>query len=77
MLPGVVNIGVRPTVTAGRASGCWNCIFSTSSGDLYGEDIEVTFRAFLRRGAEICRPGGTARPKSRATPPRPGRCWAG
>lgn len=45
--PGVVNIGVRPTVhTAGQRVLELHLFDFTQ--DLYGKDIEVTFRAFLR-----------------------------
>ena len=45
---GVVNIGVRPTVKGESGARLLELHLFDFEGDLYGQDIEVTFRAFLR-----------------------------
>jgi riboflavin kinase/FMN adenylyltransferase len=47
-LPGVVNIGVRPTIKGGTGQRLLELHLFDFEGDLYGQDIEVTFRAYLR-----------------------------
>ena len=46
--PGVVNIGVRPTVKAGGGERLLELHLFDFEDDLYGCDIEVVFRRFLR-----------------------------
>lgn len=45
--PGVANIGVRPTVSS-STQRILEVHLLDFSGDLYGEDIEVRFKAYLR-----------------------------
>lgn len=47
-LPGVVNIGVRPTVKAAGGERLLELHLFDYNTDLYGRDVEVTFRKFLR-----------------------------
>jgi riboflavin kinase / FMN adenylyltransferase len=47
-LRGVVNIGVRPTVANASGERLLEVHLFDFSGDIYGEDIEVAFRKFLR-----------------------------
>ena len=47
-LRGVANIGVRPTVANAGGERLLEVHLFDFSGDLYGEDLEVTFRRFLR-----------------------------
>ena len=47
-LRGVVNIGVRPTIANASGERVLEAHLFDFSGDLYGEDLEVTFRKFLR-----------------------------
>lgn len=47
-LPGVVNIGVRPTVETATGQRGMELHLFNFSADLYGRDIEVAFRKFLR-----------------------------
>lgn len=47
-LRGVANIGVRPTVANAGGERLLEVHIFDFSGDLYGEDLEVTFRRFLR-----------------------------
>ncbi len=47
-LRGVVNIGVRPTVKAPGGARVLELHLFDFEGDLYGRDVEVTFREFLR-----------------------------
>ena len=47
-LRGVANIGVRPTIANASGERVFEVHIFDFSGDLYGEDIEVTFRSFLR-----------------------------
>lgn len=47
-LRGVANIGVRPTVANASGERLLEVHLFDFSGDLYGEDLEVTFRRFLR-----------------------------
>jgi len=45
--PAVTNIGVRPTVSDGERANCETHIIGFS-GDVYGEDISVAIKHFLR-----------------------------
>ncbi len=45
---GVVNLGFRPTVAAPGGERVLELHLFDFDGDLYGEDVEVSFRAFLR-----------------------------
>jgi riboflavin kinase/FMN adenylyltransferase len=45
---GVVNIGVRPTIQNASGERVFEVHLFDFSGDLYGEELEVTFRRFLR-----------------------------
>ena len=45
---GVANIGVRPTVAAAGGERLLELHIFDFSGDIYHEDVEVTFRHFLR-----------------------------
>jgi riboflavin kinase/FMN adenylyltransferase len=45
---GVVNIGVRPTIQNATGERVFEVHLFDFAGDLYGEDLEVTFRRFLR-----------------------------
>jgi riboflavin kinase/FMN adenylyltransferase len=47
-LLGVANIGVRPTVKNAAGERLLEVHLFDFSGDLYGEDLEITFRHFLR-----------------------------
>lgn len=47
-LRGVANIGVRPTVANASGERLLEVHIFDFDGDLYGEDLEVTFRCFLR-----------------------------
>lgn len=47
-LRGVVNIGVRPTIANASGERVLEAHIFAFSGDLYGEDLEITFRKFLR-----------------------------
>jgi riboflavin kinase/FMN adenylyltransferase len=47
-LDGVVNIGVRPTIANASGERVLEAHLFDFSGDLYGEDLEITFRKFLR-----------------------------
>ena len=46
--PGVVNIGVRPTVKAAGGERLLELHLFDFHADLYGRDVEVFFRKFLR-----------------------------
>ena len=46
--PGVVNLGFRPTVAAPGGERVLELHLFDFDGDLYGEDVEVSFRVFLR-----------------------------
>ncbi len=46
--PGVVNIGTRPTVHPGSVERVLELHLLDFTGDVYGEEIEVAFRKFLR-----------------------------
>jgi riboflavin kinase/FMN adenylyltransferase len=46
--PGVLNLGVRPTVDGGTADRLLELHVFDFEGDLYGAEIEVAFHAFLR-----------------------------
>ncbi len=48
VLEGVVNIGVRPTVTGGAGERLLELHLLDFNGDLYGEEVEVVFRNYLR-----------------------------
>jgi riboflavin kinase/FMN adenylyltransferase len=45
---GVVNIGVRPTIANATGERVLEVHLFEFAGDLYGEDLELTFRRFLR-----------------------------
>jgi riboflavin kinase/FMN adenylyltransferase len=45
---GVVNIGVRPTIRNATGERVFEVHLFDFSEDLYGQDLEVTFRRFLR-----------------------------
>jgi len=45
---GVVNIGVRPTIQNASGERVFEVHLFDFTGDLYGQDLEVTFRRFLR-----------------------------
>jgi riboflavin kinase/FMN adenylyltransferase len=47
-LRGVANIGVRPTLANASGERLLEVHLFEFEGDLYGEDLEVTFRRFLR-----------------------------
>ena len=47
-LPGVVNIGVRPTVHAAGGERVFEVHLFDFDETIYGEDLEITFRQFLR-----------------------------
>lgn len=47
-LRGVVNIGVRPTITNASGERVLEVHLLDFDEDLYGEDLELTFRKFLR-----------------------------
>ena len=46
--PGVVNLGFRPTVAEPGGERLLELHLFDFAQDLYGEDVEVRFRAFLR-----------------------------
>jgi riboflavin kinase/FMN adenylyltransferase len=46
--PGVVNIGVRPTVPGATGHRLLELHLIDFAADLYGQDLEVAFRRFLR-----------------------------
>ncbi|XHR27991.1 MAG: bifunctional riboflavin kinase/FAD synthetase [Chthoniobacteraceae bacterium] len=46
--PGVVNIGVRPTIANATGARLLELHLLDFDGDLYGEELEVHFRGFLR-----------------------------
>ena len=48
VLTGVLNLGVRPTVTGGSAERLLELHVFDFEGDLYGAEIEVAFHAYLR-----------------------------
>jgi riboflavin kinase/FMN adenylyltransferase len=47
-LPGVVNIGVRPTVETASGQRVLELHLFSFDADIYGHDVEVAFRRFLR-----------------------------
>lgn len=47
-LPGVVNIGVRPTIKTTRGERVLEVHLFDFDQTIYGEDLEITFRKFLR-----------------------------
>jgi len=47
-LPGVVNIGVRPTIATASGERVLELHLFDFSADIYGSDVEVIFRRFLR-----------------------------
>jgi riboflavin kinase/FMN adenylyltransferase len=47
-LRGVVNIGVRPTIANASGERVLEVHLFDFAADIYGEDLEVTFRQFLR-----------------------------
>ena len=48
MLPGVVNIGVRPTIAHASGERVLELHLFDFTADIYGQDVEVIFRRFLR-----------------------------
>jgi len=48
LLPGVANIGVRPTVKNAGGERLLEVHLFDFSEEIYGEDLEITFRKFLR-----------------------------
>ena len=48
MLPGVVNIGVRPTIKNATGERVFEVHLFDFDETIYGEDLEITFRKFLR-----------------------------
>jgi riboflavin kinase/FMN adenylyltransferase len=48
LLPGVANIGVRPTVTNAGGERLLEVHLFDFDEQIYGEDLEITFRKFLR-----------------------------
>jgi riboflavin kinase/FMN adenylyltransferase len=46
-LPGVANVGIRPTVAGGRTVLLETYLLDFS-GDLYGKQVEIVFRHKLR-----------------------------
>ncbi|TCO89895.1 FMN adenylyltransferase /riboflavin kinase [Chthoniobacter flavus] len=48
MLPGVANIGVRPTVKNAGGERLLEVHLFDFQEEIYGEDLEITFRKFLR-----------------------------
>ena len=47
-LPGVVNIGVRPTIATASGERVLELHLFDFDADIYGQDVEVIFRRFLR-----------------------------
>ena len=47
-LPGVVNIGVRPTIAHASGERVLELHLFDFTADIYGQDVEVSFRRFLR-----------------------------
>jgi len=47
-LPGVVNIGVRPTIATASGERVLELHLFDFADDIYGQDVEVIFRRFLR-----------------------------
>lgn len=47
-LPGVANIGVRPTISPDETARIIEVHLFDFSGDLYGQDLDVSFLRFLR-----------------------------
>jgi len=47
-LPGVVNIGVRPTIETASGQRVLELHLFDFTADIYGQDVEVIFRRFLR-----------------------------
>ncbi|MCX6967251.1 MAG: bifunctional riboflavin kinase/FAD synthetase [Verrucomicrobia bacterium] len=47
-LPGVVNIGVRPTIATASGERVLELHLFDFTSDIYGQDVEVVFRRFLR-----------------------------
>ena len=47
-LPGVVNIGVRPTIATASGERVLELHLFDFIADIYGQDVEVVFRRFLR-----------------------------
>jgi riboflavin kinase/FMN adenylyltransferase len=47
-LHGVVNIGVRPTIAHATGERIFEVHIFDFAHDIYGEDLEITFRQFLR-----------------------------
>src|SRR5205085_8827443 len=45
---GVINLGVRPTVTTGKSERVLEIHLFDFNHDIYGEDVEVRFLKFLR-----------------------------
>jgi len=47
-LPGVVNIGVRPTIATASGERVLELHLFDFTADIYGQEVEVVFRRFLR-----------------------------
>ncbi|MEA3186260.1 MAG: riboflavin kinase / adenylyltransferase, partial [Chthoniobacter sp.] len=47
-LPGVVNIGVRPTIAGATGNRTLELHLLDFTEDIYGEDVEISFSRFLR-----------------------------
>ena len=47
-LKGVVNLGIRPTIASATGDRVLEIHLFDFDQDIYGEDLEVTFRAYLR-----------------------------
>ena len=48
VLPGVVNIGVRPTIATASGERVLELHLFDFTADIYGQEVEVAFRRFLR-----------------------------
>ena len=70
-LQGVVNIGVRPTVENEGGERLLEVFLFDFDKNIYGDDIEVVFRKFLRPERSL-RTSMNSRRKSRAMPPMHG-----
>jgi len=46
--PGVVNLGVRPTITSGKSERVLEIHLFDFNRDIYGKDVEVHFMKYLR-----------------------------
>jgi riboflavin kinase/FMN adenylyltransferase len=46
--PGVINLGVRPTIGSGKSERVLEIHLFDFDRDIYGQDVEVRFLKFLR-----------------------------